>query len=182
MGASNFYYKNAKRLYPLFTDLSDDESEWFDYSEECQNLAEHIDEIVSLDRVDNEDYGNDRNYEAKRLGHKSISREFGDVSIEVSIIVLIRIGYYEGACLDYEIEVFENGSEQDLDGIGNWYGYGTSRMSAGLCAIQEQNATKWAQKQVDVLSNELEEAFSKITQPYELIGRASNGETFYKKV
>jgi hypothetical protein len=178
MGTSNFYYKNARALYPLFTGMDEDEAAMFDYSEECQNIAEHIDELVGMDSVDN-DIIHGTSFQSRSLGHKSYSKSFGDVDIEVRIIAIITSGYYEGACLDWIMEVYQDGHQ--VDEIGEWKDYTYTDMSAGLCKIQEGNASKWAARMTDKLSDEIEEAFAKIATPYKLIGRASNGETFYQK-
>jgi hypothetical protein len=180
MGASNFSYRNARALYPLFTGMDEDEAEMFDYSDACQDIAEHLDELIGMDSVDNMPIGNHRSYSQRKLGHKSYSKSFGDVDIEVRIVAIITAGYYEGACLDWDIELYQDGVETCE--IEDWKRYTYTDMSAGLCRIQEGNASKWVSKMTDKLTDEMEQAFAKIATPYRLIGRASNGETFYEKL
>lgn len=183
MGASNFYYKNANRLYPVFTDMDDAEREWFDYSEECLNLAEYIDDEIVFDSIENEPRGYERNYPERLLGYKDVSKTFGDVTVEVRLSVIIRAGYYDGACLDYEFYYFADSidSESIDDVASDWYEYTDTRMNAGMCAIQQRNAEKWLSKAEAMLTDQIESAFAKVTTPYDRIGTASNGETFYKK-
>jgi hypothetical protein len=181
MGTSNFYYKNARALYPLFTGMDEDEAEMFDYTEEVQNIAEHIDELFSLDIVENERMDDDRNFPSRSLGRKTIGKYFGDVSVGVRITIIIRAGYYEGACLDYEIDFMDVDTYDSVDAVQNWFEYNVSDMNAGMCAIQERNARKWLSDQADKMADDIEAVFAKIATPYRLVGRASNGETFYEK-
>jgi hypothetical protein len=182
MGTSNFYYRNARALYPLFIGMDEDEAEMFDYDDQVQNIAEHIDELFNLDAVENRVHEMDRNFPSRSLGHKRVSKMFGDVEVDVKITVIIRAGYYEGACLDYEIEYGDSDYYDYIDDIRDWHKYGISDMNAGMCAIQERNARKWLSDQADKMTDEIEAVFAKITTPYRCISRASNGETFYEKM
>jgi hypothetical protein len=181
MGASNFYFKNARALYPLFTDIPEDEQDMFDYSEEGQNIAEWIDELVGLDSVEFESLGHDRSYPERSLGYKQLSYTFGDFTLYVEIQPVMRAGYYEGACLDYNIKYSDDfGYEfEDIESISvdSYY----SDMNEGLCAIARGKAQRMASVLTDKLTDSMEEAFAKIATPHKLIGRASNGETFYEK-
>ena len=178
MGASNFYFKNARALYPLFTDIQD---EHFDYSEEGQNIAEWIDELVGLDSVEFERIGHNDSYPERSLGYKQLSYTFGDFTLYVEIQPVMRAGYYEGDCLDYNIKYSDDfGYEfEDIESISvdSYY----SDMNAGLCAIARGKAQRMASVLTDKLTDSMEEAFARIATPHKLIGRASNGETFYEK-
>jgi hypothetical protein len=183
MGASNFYFKNARALYPLFTDIPEDEQDLFDYTEEGYNIAEYLDELVSLDSVEFEYIGDNRSYPETSLGHKQLSYTFGDFTLYVKIQPVMRAGYYEGACLDYNIIKYRDNNGYEFDSIedisvDSYY----SDMNAGLCAIAQVRAQRMARILTDKLTDSMEEAFAKIATPYKLIGRASNGETFYEKV
>lgn len=181
MGTSNFYYRNAKALYPLFTGMDEDEAKMFDYVEESQSIAEHIDELFNLDIVEFERHDDDRNFPARSLGRKTIGKYFGDISVGIEVTIILRAGYYEGACLDYEFRYMDVDVYNSVDEVTAWYDYTDTEMNAGMCAIQERNARKWLEEQKDKLTEEIESVFAKITTPYRCIGRASNGETFYEK-
>lgn len=183
MGTSNFYTKNAGRLYPLFTDLTEDEHAFFDYEEESQFVAEQVSNLLDNDNEIINDYvGNDRNFPERLLIEFKESKVFGDVEIEVNAKVILRAGYYEGANLDYYIEFQDQNNyhnfEDSYDIVINHY---NSDMNAGLCSIQTKLARDWAANTREEIENRLEEVFTKITDPYVMVARASNGETFYRK-
>ena len=54
-------------------------------------------------------------------------------------------------------------------------------MNKGLQVLQNRNATKWAEKTKTELIELIEEVFTKVSQPLNVLGTASNGETFYEK-
>lgn len=175
MGASNFYYKNAGALYPLFMDRYEDD--YFDYQEECQNIAEWIDEKIDAYAVLNEPDSNFNNriYPTRVLATKWYRENFGEVTIEIKLSVVVHAGYYEGACLDYYTEMYQDGMELDT------YNDISQHNSGHMTMKQLSSARKWAEKTDDEISELCEKVFSEITQPYRKIGTASNGETFYEK-
>jgi hypothetical protein len=183
MGTSNFYTKNAFRLYPLFTDLTEEESMFFDYKEESQFVAEQVSSLLDNDNnIVNESFGYDRSFPERLLVEFTESKMFGDVEIEVNAKVILRAGYYEGANLDYYVEFqdqnnYDNFEDSD-DIVINHY---NSDMNAGLCSIQTKLARDWAENTSEKIENRLEEVFTKITDPYVMVARASNGETLYRK-
>lgn len=179
MGTSNFYTKNASKLYPLFTDMEEDEREFFDYDRQCEDVAEFIDESnnkYDSSGIVNETNGYDRNFPERELLTLSHSKWFGDVEIEVNLKVIVRAGYYDGANLDYQVSCdnFEDASYIVIDSYN-------SDMNAGMCKIQTNNAIAWAEQTQAEMEEYIEAIFAKVTEPYVMIARASNGETFYKK-
>ena len=121
---------------------------------------------------------NDRNYCATNLFSYSTSKMFGDIEIEVRIIGQIVSAYYEGASLDFVVE-FNGEENEELD---FYWDFDNSDMNRGLQVLQNKNAIKWAEKTKTELIELIEEVFTKVSMPLNVLGTASNGETFYEKI
>ena len=124
---------------------------------------------------------NDRNYCATDLLSFNTSKMFGDIEISVKVIGQIVSAYYEGASLDFSVEF--NDEEYTNDKLEfEWLFEYQSDMNKGLQVLQNRNAIKWAEKAKTELIELIEEVFTKVSQPLNVLGTASNGETFYEKV
>ena len=124
---------------------------------------------------------NDRNYCATDLFSFNTSKMFGDIGISVKVIGQIVSAYYEGASLDFAVEfndVEYTNDEPDFE----WLFEYNSDMNKGMQVLQNRNAIKWAEKTKTELIELIEEVFTKVSQPLNVLGTASNGETFYEKV
>ena len=128
--------------------------------------------------LEEEGSDNDRNYCATNLFSYSTSKMFGDIEIEVRIIGQIVSAYYEGASLDFVVE-FNGEENEELD---FYWDFDNSDMNRGLQVLQNKNAVKWAEKTKTELIELIEEVFTKVSMPLNVLGTASNGETFYEKV
>ena len=124
---------------------------------------------------------NDRNYCATDLFSFNTSKMFGDIEVEVSIIGQIVSAYYEGASLDFAVEFNDEEYTNDEPDF-EWLFEYQSEMNKGLQVLQNRNAIKWAEKTKTELIKLIEEVFTKVSQPLNVLGTASNGETFYEKV
>ena len=124
---------------------------------------------------------NDRNYCATNLFSYSTSKMFGDIEIEVRVIGQIVSAYYEGASLDFAVEFNDEEYTNDEPDF-EWLFEYQSEMNKGLQVLQNRNAIKWAEKTKTELIELIEEVFTKVSQPLNVLGTASNGETFYEKV
>ena len=120
---------------------------------------------------------NDRNYCATNLFSYSISKMFGDIEIEVRIIGQIVSAYYEGASLDFVVE-FNGEENKELD---FYWDFDNSDMNRGLQVLQNRNAVKWAEKKATELKELIEEVFTKVSEPLNVVASFSNGETIYQK-
>ena len=120
---------------------------------------------------------NDRNYCATNLFSYSISKMFGDIEIEVKIIGQIVSAYYEGASLDFVVE-FNGEENEELD---FYWDFDNSDMNRGLQVLQNKNVIKWAEKTKTELIELIEEVFTKVSQPLNVVASFSNGETIYQK-
>ena len=54
-------------------------------------------------------------------------------------------------------------------------------MNRGLQVLQNKNAVKWAEKTKTELIELIEEVFTKVSQPLNVVASFSNGETIYQK-
>ena len=120
---------------------------------------------------------NDRNYCATNLFSYSTSKMFGDIEIEVRVIGQIVSAYYEGASLDFVVEF--NGEENEEPDF--YWDFDNSDMNRGLQVLQNKNAIKWAEKTKTELIELIEEVFTKVSEPLNVVASFSNGETIYQK-
>ena len=168
---------------------------------DCKDCIEHGTEYRSAERYEYEDFkeylretakeskkqflyleesgsDNDRNYCATNLFSYSTSKMFGDIEIEVKIIGQIVSAYYEGASLDFAVE-FNGEENEELD---FYWDFDNSDMNRGLQVLQNRNDIKWAEKTKTELIELIEEVFTKVSQPLNVVASFSNGETIYQKV
>ena len=162
--------------------VSPDECEYNDLKDYIRETAQE--EIKDLKEVwYREESGSDnaRNYSATDLFSFNTSKMFGDIEIEVKIIAQIVSAYYEGASLDFAVEF--NGEEYTNDEPDfEWLFEYQSEMNKGLQVLQNKNAIKWAEKTKTELIELIEEVFTKVSEPLNVVASFSNGETIYQKV
>jgi len=139
---------------------------------------------------------NARQYTATDLFSFNTSKSYGDIEVEIRITGQIVGAYYEGASLDYRLEIYGGGdwaevesgryttTEADIldDLFAPQYEHYNSDMNKGMRKIQMGYATKWAEKESERLKELIEEVFTKVSMPLNVVGTFSNGETVYSKV
>jgi len=156
--------------------------EYDDFKEYLRETAqEEIKELKNIWYKEENGSDNDRNYCATDLFSFNTSKMFGDIEVEVSIIGQIVSAYYEGASLDFAVEFNDEEYTNDEPDF-EWLFEYQSEMNKGLQVLQNRNAVKWAEKTKTELIELIEEVFTKVSQPLNVLGTASNGETFYEKV
>ena len=144
--------------------------DWKSYFREC---------LENVGGEHNDKYNEDRRY----IGAFNFSKWYADVLVELRFHLYYDIGYYEGAKLDYDIEVY-NGFEYS-DELENSleYIFEDSDLSVGMQKIQAKNALKWIEKIKAETSEKIEKLFSEVCDNrLELVGTFSNGESIYKEV
>lgn len=139
---------------------------------------------------------NDRNYCASYLFSFYFSKSFGDIEVECKITAKMVGAYYEGASLDWDFEIYnggewsavENGfytvTEEDIvkdlfDVSYKEHAY--SNMSSGLRTLQSRNATKFAEKTKTEMVDLVEQLFTEVSMPLNVVASFSNGEIIYSK-
>jgi hypothetical protein len=193
MGTSNFY-SNGKTIFAVLMNYEDEvfdengeptgetkmrQADEYDY----EDLKDYVIELMEESKFkyqDNGNFRNNRNFEGTLLGSLNIDKCFGDICVEVRINAVIRSGYYEGANLDYEVEYYTGSDWDDL--IDFKYDFENhSDMGVGLQTIQIKHAERWAEKIAEELTDEVERIFTQVSNPLQVVGRFSNGETVYAK-
>lgn len=169
--------------------LSEEQTEYrscesYEYDEFKEYLRETAQEEIKnrKDTSFKEENGsdNDRNYCATNLFSFNTSKMFGDIEVEVSIIGQIVSAYYEGASLDFAVE-FNSEEYTNDEPDFEWLFEYQSEMNKGLQVLQNRNAIKWAEKTKTELIELIEEVFTKVSQPLNVVASFSNGETIYAK-
>ena len=156
--------------------------EYDDFKEYLRETAEEeIKELKNIWYKEESGSDNDRNYCATDLFSFNTSKMFGDIEISVKVIGQIVSAYYEGASLDFAVEFNDEEYTNDEPDF-EWLFEYQSDMNKGLQVLQNRNAIKWAEKTKTELIELIEEVFTKVSQPLNVLGTASNGETFYEKV
>ena len=155
--------------------------EYDDFKEYLKETAqEEIKELKNIWYKEESGSDNDRNYCATDLFSFNTSKMFGDIEISVKVIGQIVSAYYEGASLDFAVEFNDEEYTNDEPDF-EWLFEYQSDMNKGLQVLQNRNAVKWAEKTKTELIELIEEVFTKVSQPLNVLGTASNGETFYEK-
>ena len=156
--------------------------EYDEFKEYLRETAEEeIKELKNIWYKEESGSDNDRNYCATDLFSFNTSKMFGDIEISVKVIGQIVSAYYEGASLDFAVEFNDEEYTNDEPDF-EWLFEYQSDMNKGLQVLQNRNAIKWAEKTKTELIELIEEVFTKVSQPLNVLGTASNGETFYEKV
>lgn len=190
MWATNYYNKNASRVFSLEPDFSDEnfeswniclpeeeeytreqfeelENEQF-YNFVLEDVASSIVEELKCKNIsewsESENYPVDRNYPATFFGEVSHEKQYSDGRLETYRIELCyRSGYYEWVNFDYDIIREVNRDE--------WY-----------YTDYVDELSPYMEKKLQKEIKKIEQAYSKFTEPLEVVGRFSNGETVYRKV
>lgn len=166
-----------------------------DFKEYVRETAQEEVKTLPYEYRFEDECGNERNYTSFELFSFRISKMYGDLSVDIKIVGQLVGAYYEGASLDFEVYIdnggewiaLENGyyttTEADIlnDLFAPQYDHYSSDMNQGLRRILMNKAVKWAEKEVEQLKETIEEVFTKVSQPLNVVGTFSNGETIYSK-
>ena len=165
----------------LYSDTEVEEIDEYQIEDQKQYTIEKLKENKLLKQwygyeMDKSDM--DRNYPATTFFQIEKGKSFGDVEIAVQISLNLVGGYYEGATLDWSIEVFCDGYEIDESNIKEEVEY-RSDMNNGMKAMQVRNIKNWLEKTKKEGIDMVEKAFGDSSKPYTLMGTFSNGESIY---
>jgi hypothetical protein len=135
------------------------------------------------------DSGELRSYPSSYLGSLRSCKSYGDIEVDVYIHALIRSGYYEGACLDWTLQVDINGYGEYIDdgdipyAVDDIIEHASTDMNKGLLTIMARKAEKWIRAEADRLSGIMENIFSRNSEmELKKVAQFSNGETIYKRI
>jgi hypothetical protein len=185
MGTGNFYFRNASRVFAVGMDNTDEH----DFLEMKGNITSNLEEKCKPSPFDFHKYNSkrsqfeNRNFCETYLGTIYTEKMFGDISININCFT--RAGYYEGACLDWELEINVDGSgdiDNTNDVVEQFVYCDSNKMNIGMLRIQARNAEKWAEKTVKGITELVELVFSECSDiQLNVMGHFSNGEAVYKE-
>lgn len=181
MGAANFYFRNASRVFATLMAWEDEDGE-YQYPDEWE-FQELIDDFKAAlkDRfgfVGKLEDDSDRNYYGHGIGYVVRDRKFVDVDIQVEVMIYLRSGYHDGACFDWDYRFYTDGREtDDIEGVLEDAMYYTE--CRGLMKANLKHLTTWLNRTLNEMTTEVEELFAQYSTPMDVIARFSNGETIY---
>jgi len=175
MGTSNFHMVNAQ-----YTVTDCDEFTFEDVMTNVRNELEN-DRYWREDnsiRVETEL----RSFPASSIGEFTDYVNLGEIEIEVTVLAVVRSGYYEGFNLDYEVNLeYEYSNFEDpktlIDDIYDWH-----PSYRGAVSTHRDKWIKRLQDTIDGFTNRLEEVYSMYSDETRVIAVMSNGETIYERV
>ena len=205
MGTSNFYNKQASRIFAVTGSYEDEDGEMqedeFIWEDTRSNVMY---ELLAIDKDKEIDWefvrGDDvpveelRSYGATSIGQFYTGVHYAGTDFTITIIPKTVGAYYEGFNLDFDIrvdndqgygEIINDGvecgvSEDDMEYMFEEYEYQEPYMK-GVLAMHKD---RLIEKINDVISDgveRVEKAFSDFSDPRVLVCQASNGEAFYER-
>jgi hypothetical protein len=184
MSTGNFYYKNASHVFAICMNEDGEGMEEWQVNDELDYIKSEMENVKGFTFYPGKDWRNDglRSYPSKNIGELRKEKSYGGVSCEVVIEAFATSGYYEGACLDWEIKVLLEGNECDEPDPSDFSYYGRN-INTGMGKILAEKANKWIENTKEEMITELENVFTKVaTYNLRCLGHASNGEAFYQKI
>ena len=170
--------------------------EYDDFKSYLQERAEEKAKRTVFRYNEEDSSDNDRNYCATDLFSLQTSKWYGDIEVELKITGQIVSAYYEGASLDYKLEIYNGGEWSEVSNgyykvsvediiVGNFEAeyneHSYSDMNKGLRTILLPKAVKWAEKETEKMIELIEEIFTEVSMPLVVTAQFSNGETIYSK-
>ena len=177
MGTPNFMNKNASKHFVL--EIEDDFE--YDMQKEC------LQEILGEEGFNEENFTpqeDNRSYPSICIASKSIDRVIAGNDIRVTILAIVRSGYYAAINLDWDIQIEtdccsyynENVEADQIEGDFCDLGY-----SEGFAKIQSKNVVNWIDKTIPTMIEELEAIYERVSEKYNCVAVFSNGEAIYEK-
>lgn len=198
MGTSNFYYKNASKVYAVCMPYEDfildgegnetDEKETrhpetFEVNDTLDFIRERLSETKNFDCDIKEGWNNNtpRSFPSENLATWTAHKIFGGVSVSIVITAVANSGYYEGACLDWFENIYVAGYERDKAECDDFEYYGN--LNKGISTIIAGAANKWITKTKTAMVYELEKVFDSVSEvKLQQLATMSNGEGVYKQI
>ena len=190
MATNNFYNENARAIYAV----SDEEYEFFDYEAIIKKLEKELNKREYS--VVNEDYSDVtslRSYPATVFGSLSFDKMIEvknfECSIDVTIELVIRDGYYEGANLDYNILCYYNGENigdyNELEEfVMNEFDFIKDDFDDDEDEYQARedldNQLYEVYNLLEEARDKIEEVYKEFTECYNKIGQFSDGSALYE--
>ena len=178
MGTNNFHYENADRLYAI------EDANEFTLDDVRENFilfdSKKIEKRI-FDR-DYRDPNENRSYPSAHVGSMFIGDTSFGYPISIRVDIVLRSGYYDHKCFDYNIEyrhdwgMYDNLAYCDRHDIEYHFDLSPKQSERVATAMRR----KFEKMEARVLKQMYRFLNENSTQCRK-IGSASNGETFYEK-
>jgi len=175
MGTSNFHNENC--LYTIEAEYE------FEYEDTISNITCEFNK-------DKEFYGSDsikleselRSFPARSIGSFTLDLEYLEQQITVTIVPLVRSGYYSGANFDYEMNIECEYSDYDdiSDCVDDLLEYGC--VHKGLLTAHRSSLENKVNIWITETVKKITDVYEMFTDQLVVTAQFSNGETFYAKV
>lgn len=185
-GTGNFYTVNANKIFAIGVEDNDEDDDYDSTEDEISNI-EHDLKSKGWTLPDSKKhispYDDNRNFPGKVIATKEESKDFGDNNVSIVINAVVRSGYYQGACLDWETNVTLNTEEYwddepiEVHMIKDAFEDNNDKDNSNVA-----NAEKWIKKTRTELIDEVEKVYSEFSTALKVTASFSNGETHYGKV
>jgi len=179
MGTANFARGNASRYFVCLTndEEGDGPDQW-----EIDDFKDNVrDAAKGLPGYQKETGGDGaRNYPSWELFSVRDSKELAGVWLEVIVTAKLTAGYYEGATLDWDAQIYVGGCDSDIDDAEE--NFMDQCEFPGLKKVHAKRVASILEKMKDDLVADVEKVFSEWSESYGCAGRFSNGEAIYTKV
>lgn len=184
MGTSNFHRVHASKIYAvLMNQPADEDGEYYapeqwEIDEFVGFLRELLGEVQDADFYpDGKDPYELRSFPSRVIGKIITESTFagGLIGAEIVVTVVMRSGYYEGACLDWHVNELVGG--EDTNGEFDISDYGLTYEEMGIAKFDIEH---WAEGEYKRLTAFVEKVFADVSNPMEVVATFSNGETIYK--
>ena len=193
MATANFWNFDSNSIYAISSNDLDDiggDIFLFHIQDIICNIKDDLEKLdgktINVYEPRNIYNGLPRNFEGYKLTTLSSSKDYGDLSVEIIIDVVMGSGYYDGVNFDFITKLYIDGYEQcDYNEIDKYFDLANfgSKMNSGMLKIQNQNAKKWIEKNVPIIHEQIEKILKEhTTHELKTAARFSNGETMYIEV
>jgi len=194
MGTSNYYNKNASKIWSVETSYYDEDlNEEIEY--ECvwedtrSNVSSGLEEIAKQKK---RSYYEDSNLDVKQLhsfpstsiGEYSDYIEFCNTEFKVVLIPHTTSGYYEGFNLDFDFNILVSGIYGKYENIADFLSDVKEFLLEENKALRMNlgNLQKRLESLLSEMIDEVESVFEMYSTSLEEFAKFSNGETIYKAV
>lgn len=185
MGTSNFYNRNASKIFAISGTFENEEGETeideFIYDDTKGNIQSELKDFTSCDKWESNGL---RSYDGTIFAEKTEWKTFAGAEFGVKIQCIARSGYYDGANFDWEVTFedaggndFDEVDESDIKDILEYYAD-----SPKVKGIVAPHVAKWLEKTKTELVEKVEKVYEMYTDKLVVTARFSNGETMYAKV
>ena len=175
MSTSNFHNENC-----LYTIEAEDE---FEYEDTVSNITAEFNQDKEFYEDDSIKLESElRSFPARSIGSFTLDFEYLEQQIIVTIVPLVRSGYYSGANFDYEKNINCDYSDYDdiSDCVDDLLKYGC--VHKGLLTAHRSSLENHINIWIAETVKKITDVYEMFTDHLKVTAQFSNGETFYERV